>query len=57
MSEGESFAGMTVNERLFAAGLMSDFDLALAEGDERTLRSLLGRVGLPDYPIQMLLRP
>lgn len=48
---------MTVNERLFAAGLMSDFDLALAEGDERTLRSLLGRVGLPNYPIQMLIRP
>ncbi|QEA16043.1 hypothetical protein FRF71_07795 [Novosphingobium ginsenosidimutans] len=40
------FRGMTVNERLFASGLIDDFDRALAQGDTTALRSILVQVDL-----------
>jgi hypothetical protein len=35
------FAGMTLNERLFEAGLLADFDDALTKGDRERLSSML----------------
>ena len=40
----EEFAGMTVNERLRAAGLMARFEVALARRDKTELRTLLAAV-------------
>jgi hypothetical protein len=37
---------MTVNERLFAAGLLSAFDRAVASADEDDLRRILAAVFL-----------
>lgn len=38
------YRGMTVNERLFAAGLLDKFDRALAQGDEGALAEMLRQV-------------
>lgn len=43
MSNSE-YAGMTLNERLFSAGLLEHFDKALEERDRATLEDLLVRV-------------
>ena len=40
------FSGMTVNERLFAAGLLDQFLAAEKRGDEEELRHLAAKVGL-----------
>ena len=37
---------MTVNERLFDASLLDEYDRVRASGDERKLNALLARVGL-----------
>lgn len=37
--------GMTINERLFAASLFSDFDVAVKSGDRPTMVRLLVSVG------------
>jgi hypothetical protein len=37
-------AGMTVNERLYLAGLLDDFDKALKQKDKLRLKSILERV-------------
>jgi hypothetical protein len=42
------FSGMTVNERLFAAGLLEAWDSAVRAGDRRAAVGVLGRVGLED---------
>ena len=39
-------SGMTVNERLFAAGLASDYEDARASGDLNKINAVLRRVGL-----------
>jgi hypothetical protein len=44
----EEFAGMTVNERLRAAGLMARFEVALARRDKTELRTLLAAVHLDE---------
>jgi hypothetical protein len=46
---------MTVNERLFACGLMDRFDRARADRDLEALRSIFERIELPDYPLESLL--
>ncbi len=38
------YNGMTLNERLFEAGLLASFDDALAAGDRHTLETMLGSV-------------
>jgi hypothetical protein len=48
--------GMTVNERLFAAGLLPAFDAAVASRDEDRLRSLLGEVFLHDADADAVVR-
>lgn len=41
-----AYSGMTVNERLFAAGLMSDFEAAVRSRDRARIISVLTRVAL-----------
>lgn len=47
-----NFAGMTVNERLLAAGLLGQFDEAKAKWDTDALRQIFDRIGLPDYNLK-----
>ncbi|MDG5748811.1 hypothetical protein P8Q88_11560 [Qipengyuania sp. XHP0207] len=42
--EKPEYRGMTLNERLFAADLLSDFDAALVGGDAEKLKHLLVQV-------------
>ena len=42
----EDFAGMTVNERLYAAGLLDAFDDAVGRGDKDEAIMLLQKVHL-----------
>jgi hypothetical protein len=42
------FAGMTVNERLSAAGLIRQFDTAIGSGDRQRAVGLLLRVAMSD---------
>jgi len=42
------FAGMTTNERLFAAGLLDTFDLAARRRDRARMIEVLGKVELAD---------
>jgi len=52
----EQAAAMTVNERLFAAGLLDACDRAAADGDIAGLRSLLTRVHLTTTDIEAIVR-
>ncbi|QUL37622.1 hypothetical protein [Erythrobacter sp. JK5] len=38
------YGGMTVNERLFASGLLDDFDRALSNGDKAAIEEILEKV-------------
>lgn len=49
-------SGMTMNERLFHAGLLIDFDKARNERDETVLRSILKRVFIPSHQIEDYIR-
>ena len=40
------FDGMTTNERLFAAGLLDDFERAAKSKDPKRMVEILSRVGL-----------
>ncbi|WP_176400249.1 hypothetical protein [Sphingobium sp. Z007] len=42
----DAFARMTVNERLFAAGLLAAYEAAQADDDFEKINEILGRVGL-----------
>ena len=42
----ERYRGMTVNARLFAAGLLTDFDNEVCSGNRKRMIALLDRVGL-----------
>ena len=44
----KNFEGMTVNERLFEAGLLDAFDLAVNKQDRKMLIEILKRVALSD---------
>ncbi len=52
----EAAAAMAVNERLFAAGLLDDFDAAAAARDKSGLRSLLAAVHGPDPDMAAIVR-
>jgi hypothetical protein len=47
------FGGMTVNERLSAAGLMTEFHAAAASRDRERMISVLGKVGLASQAAQI----
>jgi hypothetical protein len=52
----EKAAGMTVNERLFVAGLMDDFDRAEDRRDVLALRSILQKIYLDPASIEANIR-
>lgn len=45
------FSGMTVNERLYVSGLMSDFDSCLKKKDIKGIKSILRKVELDEKNI------
>jgi hypothetical protein len=55
LSRDES-TGMTVNERLYAAGLLQAFDSATARRDETELRRILASVFLTESDISAIVR-
>lgn len=52
----EKYARMTVNERLFVAGLLNDFDEAVRASDGGALRRILREVRLSDENVDAILR-
>ncbi len=52
----EAAAAMTVNERLFAAGLLGDFDAAAAARDTAGIRRLLAAVHVPERDTAAIVR-
>ena len=41
------YSGMSLNEMLFDAGVISDFDAAVKERNETVLVEILGKVNIP----------
>ncbi len=54
LSEKEA-SGMTVNERLYLADLMEDFDEALSENNKTKLKTILEKIYLPQEDIQFII--
>ena len=50
-----SYTGMTVNERLYAAGLMDEFDTAVQRKDSPEVRRILETVQLSEASIEPIL--
>ncbi|TMA71289.1 MAG: hypothetical protein E6J67_23240 [Deltaproteobacteria bacterium] len=49
----QNYSGMTVNERLFAAGLLDDFDAAVMRWDKEAVLNLLQKVEMsPDEALE-----
>lgn len=44
----KNYSGMTVNERLYVSGLMSDFDKAVAQGDIEAAKLILKKAKLEE---------
>ena len=51
MKNESRFSGMTVNERLYAGGLMNDFDSYLKQKDIEGMKSILKKVELNENSI------
>ena len=49
------YAGMTVNERLYVSGLMTEFDKAVKRKDADGVRRILVRVELTEENIEPIL--
>ena len=52
-----ALAGSTVNERLFALGQLDAFEAAMAAGDARRVRAILGRAKVDPISIERITRP
>lgn len=52
----QALGAMTVNERLFATGLLDDFDAASKLRDSSVMRDILRRIYLDDSTIEAILR-
>lgn len=52
----DDFAGMTINERLFIAGLMDSFDKAIAENNKEEVIRILKKVNLNSETIEANLK-
>jgi predicted ABC-type ATPase len=50
----EKFKGMTVNERLFTAGLLADWDAAVRSTNRSCMTALLTEIGLEDQATQIV---
>ena len=50
------YAGMTVNERLYASGLMDEFDKAVEEKNVGRVRIVLEKVELTEESIKPILK-
>ena len=50
------YAGMTLNERLFTAGLLDRFDQAVRDGDRSVMAELLAQVDLAGEDAQWTIR-
>jgi len=48
MAETQSYAGMTINERLYAAGLTDPFDAAVRARDRNAMIGILSDVAVGD---------
>lgn len=46
--ENERFDGMTLNERLFSAGLIESFELAANQRDRHAIGAILRQVAVED---------
>jgi hypothetical protein len=53
MARQPDYGGMTVNERLFSAGLIADWDTAAQSRNRKRMVELLSRVDLTDQADQM----
>jgi hypothetical protein len=51
----KKYSGMTVNERLYASGLMDQFDKAVEERDIERVRSILSSLDLSEESIRPIL--
>ena len=49
------YDAMTVNERLYVAGLLDEFDAAISSGDKKRLKELLNEVEVPNESIEEIL--
>ncbi len=49
-------SGMTVNERLYQAGLIDDFDEAVAQRNEAKIKSILEKIYFSPEDIQFMLK-
>lgn len=49
------YTGMTVNERLYASGLMREFDEAVENKDAEKVRTILEKVELNEESIKPIL--
>jgi hypothetical protein len=50
----EQAGGMTVNERLYLAGLLDEFDAAVEKRDAAALREILTKVFLSEQNIEAI---
>lgn len=55
MSKENKYSGMTVNERLYASGLIDDFDKFVAEKNVKKVRLILKSVELNEVNIITIL--
>ena len=51
----KKYIGMTVNDRLYASGLIDEFDKAVAKKDTKKVRSILKDVELVEESIKPIL--
>jgi hypothetical protein len=52
---GNKYGGMTVNERIYASGLIDEFDRAIREKDVDRIRIILEKVELAEESIRPIL--
>ena len=54
-SNKDKYGGMTVNERLYASGLMDDFDKAIEEKNLEKATEILRAIEIGDENVEVIL--
>lgn len=54
-NDENDFASMTVNERLFVRGLLTEFDLAIRSQDRNKVRKILRAVKVDEISIDRII--